>query len=184
MRILGHVLLWLGVLATSFVSVREATLIDWRWYGAAALVGLVGVVLLRVTAGASASETDKLNAGLEAMRVSLAAVRGQLSELAARPRDPVAYDVYGVKTVIDDQLAPHLATFADAREAMIPIFGIQGYADVMTHFAGGERLVNRAWSASADGYIDEVQVCVERAAGLFDVAYERFTALDAARASA
>ena len=87
-------------------------------------------------------------------------------------------DVYEIKDRIDEQLAPELASFADAREAMIPSFGMQGYADVMTRFAGAERMINRAWSASADGYIDEVWKCLERASALLDEAGERFTALE------
>jgi hypothetical protein len=33
----------------------------------------------------------------------------------------------------------------------------------MTEFAAGERAVNRSWSAAADGYVDEVAVCLEKA---------------------
>ena len=70
-----------------------------------------------------------------------------------------------------------MALFADARESMIPAFGLASYAEVMTRFAGGERLVNRAWSASADGYLDEVVACLRDALGQLDDAkrhYDRF----------
>ncbi len=43
---------------------------------------------------------------------------------------------------------------------MIPKLGMQRYADIMSPFANGERLLNRAWSASADGYVDEVRSCI------------------------
>jgi hypothetical protein len=43
------------------------------------------------------------------------------------------------------------------------IFGLQGYADVMSAFAAGERYINRVWSASTDGYVDEVHSYLERA---------------------
>jgi hypothetical protein len=65
--------------------------------------------------------------------------------------------------MIDDRLALDLATFVNARETMIHIHGLQAYADVMTQFAAAERSINRAWSASADGYIDEVWICLDRA---------------------
>ena len=32
----------------------------------------------------------------------------------------------------------------------------------MSPFAAGERAINRAWSAAADGYIDEATVCLQR----------------------
>jgi len=40
---------------------------------------------------------------------------------------------------------------------------MQNYANIMSPFAIGERLLNRAWSASADGYVDEVKDCIRRA---------------------
>ena len=39
-------------------------------------------------------------------------------------------------------------------------FGLQTYANVMSAFAASERLINRTWSASADGYVDEVRTCL------------------------
>ena len=37
----------------------------------------------------------------------------------------------------------------------------------MTRFAAGERYLNRVWSASADGYIDEVNEYLEKAKDQF-----------------
>jgi hypothetical protein len=54
-------------------------------------------------------------------------------------------------------------SFVEARESMIPRLGMQNYADIMSPFATGERLLNRAWSASADGYVDEVRDCIHGA---------------------
>jgi len=34
---------------------------------------------------------------------------------------------------------------------------------VMSSFAAGERYLNRVWSASADGYIDEVNAYLDKA---------------------
>jgi len=45
--------------------------------------------------------------------------------------------------------------------------GLQAYADVMSSFAAGERYLNRVWSASADGYIDEVNAYMEKAQAQF-----------------
>ena len=41
-------------------------------------------------------------------------------------------------------------------------FDLKTYADVMTEFASAERSINRAWSAAADGYIDEINLCIDR----------------------
>ncbi|MGB1016295.1 MAG: hypothetical protein ACPG4T_19315 [Nannocystaceae bacterium] len=159
MRTIGHITLWLGILAASFISIRHAAAVDWFSYGVAAAVGLVGVILLRVTAQQQVGGSDKLQADVAVMGSSLTLLRDRLgSEVNTRSRG--VYDVHGW---IDADLAPTLAEFVDARESLIPAHGMQLYADVMTRFAAGERMVNRAWSASADGYIDEVWICLERA---------------------
>jgi len=33
----------------------------------------------------------------------------------------------------------------------------------MSHFASGERYLNRVWSASADGYVDEITAYLDKA---------------------
>jgi hypothetical protein len=53
--------------------------------------------------------------------------------------------------------------FVEAREAIIARYGLAKYAEMMDNFALGERALNRAWCASADGYIDELHICLERA---------------------
>ena len=92
-------------------------------------------------------------------------------------------DVYGVKDRIDGDMAENMANFADARESMIPAFGLTAYAEVMTRFAGGERLVNRAWSASADGYLDEVVTCLRDALGQLHDAKGRYDQYSSDRAN-
>ena len=51
-------------------------------------------------------------------------------------------------------------------------FGLQSFADVMNPFAAGERYLNRVWSASTDGYIDEAHTYVTKAREQFELALE------------
>lgn len=166
--------MWAGVLAASFVSVSQLGAITWAAYGGAIGLGLVGVILLRMTAKSALHQEHLINEDLATMRAALNKVVINLEGLVETGE---AIDVYGVKDRIDGDLAEPLALFADARESMIPAFGLASYAEVMTRFAGGERLVNRAWSASADGYLDEVVVCLRDALGQLSDAkrhYDRF----------
>jgi hypothetical protein len=57
------------------------------------------------------------------------------------------------------------------------VFGIQNYADVMSNFAAGERYINRVWSASTDGYVDEVHKYLERARAQFTEGQQHFAEL-------
>jgi hypothetical protein len=51
----------------------------------------------------------------------------------------------------------------DARESIAHRHGLAVYGEIMSSFAAGERYLNRVWSASADGYIDEVNTYIEKA---------------------
>jgi len=53
-------------------------------------------------------------------------------------------------------------------------FGLQAYADIMSAFAAGERYINRVWTASADGYVDEVMSYLDKAQRQFAEAREVF----------
>jgi hypothetical protein len=68
---------------------------------------------------------------------------------------------------IDLELRTDLRRFADARESMVHLFGLQTYADIMSNFAAGERYINRVWSSSADGYDEEAAAYLKKAARQF-----------------
>lgn len=57
------------------------------------------------------------------------------------------------------------------------VFGLQSNADVMSAFAAGERYINRVWSASTDGYVDEVRNYLNRATEQFREAWALFADL-------
>ena len=54
------------------------------------------------------------------------------------------------------------------------LFGLQPYADIMSAFAAGERYINRVWSASTDGYVDEVKMYLTKAHDQFIEAQGKF----------
>lgn len=167
MRSLGFALMLIGFFGASFISVRHADseglawqTIEWGWYAAAFFVGVTGVAMLRATAKSAGTQAHKLDADLETMDVSLSSL---VTKLEAINNGREGIGVYGVRHSIDDELAGELGTFVDARESLIHLYGLQPYADLMSEFAAGERNINRAWAASADGYIDEVWTCLDRA---------------------
>ncbi|MDH3284424.1 MAG: hypothetical protein OEQ13_06750 [Acidobacteriota bacterium] len=158
-RWLGHLLLWAGFFGATLTALQNGLEIEWAWYATWLGVGVIGVVVLRMTSRTAAEHEHKVSADLDTMRQSLTALEARIRDLVGR-RD--ATDVYDVHGTIDAELVPDLAAFAEARESMIPLWGLERYADVMTRFAGAERMINRAWSASADGYVDEVWSSLER----------------------
>jgi hypothetical protein len=79
-------------------------------------------------------------------------------------------DTYDMHKKLDELLIDDLNAFVEARETIAHIYGLQVYAEIMNHFAAGERYLNRVWTASADGYIDEVNEYIEKARKQFDTA--------------
>ena len=79
---------------------------------------------------------------------------------------------------IDELLRDHLAQFVTARKSLAHAYGLQEYAEIMSHFASGERYINRLWSASVDGYADEVSEYLTRAQTQFTEALNKILQLN------
>ena len=56
-----------------------------------------------------------------------------------------------------------LATIADSRTTLVAVLTLMGYARFMDRFSAMERLLNRAWSAAADGVTAEAELCLREA---------------------
>ncbi len=179
MRALGYLLITVGFLSGSVVAVQtEENHIDWGWFLPAFAVGVVGVVLARIGTKREARHETKLAGDLETLTASLDRLVENLERLDAEDN---ASDPYRVHERIDELLRDDLATFADARESIGHIFSLAAYADVMNAFAAGERYVNRVWSASIDGWVDELEEYIGRAKQQFLEAQGKLRALQQAR---
>ncbi|MFQ5462478.1 MAG: hypothetical protein ACE5E5_07605 [Phycisphaerae bacterium] len=183
----GMVLFFGGFLAGSLVSVRRAdsaglawATVEWGWFAASMAVGLVGVVMMRLAANAAETASGKVAGDLAAIGQSLSALQSKIGAICAGRPTTGVYEVHGL---IDDQLAEELGVFVDARETVAREYGLPAYAELMNHFALAERNINRAWSASADGYEDEVWLCMQRAETLITKAKSAFDALDQDRST-
>ncbi len=97
-----------------------------------------------------------------------------MADLNARK---TSINTYDIRHHLDRSLPEHLNAFAEARETIVHKYGLQNYARIMNHFAAGERYLNRVWSASADGYIDEVNTYLEMASAQFAAVRERLHSL-------
>lgn len=167
LRTTGHVLLWLGFLAGSFITVRHTEVagdkwstIQWPLYALAVGVGLAGVALLRFSAHRTSTHADKLEADIQTLETC---VKQLLAALQGMHQNQHQTNVYDVRLQIDDRLMERIIAFVDARQSLVHSYGLQAYTQIMTDFSLGERYLNRAWSASADGYIDEVWSSLDRA---------------------
>lgn len=167
MRPLGHVLMWGGFIAGAFVSLSQVekagvdkwATIPWHLYAIAMAVGIAGVFLLRITKAELEGDQETQEAEFSVLRQRLQVIHSTISGMA----DQRNHDPASVLRQIDDECSEPLADFADARQSIARKFGLAVYAEVMTEFASAERYINRCWSAAADGYVDEVRDCLQRA---------------------
>ncbi|MGI9471317.1 MAG: hypothetical protein ACR2NZ_07300 [Rubripirellula sp.] len=183
MRAIGQILLWGGFLGAAFCSVlrlappsemtpeptaetdqvvSDWATIPWVGYGTSMLFGVAGVVLLRTASKRDHHDDAKTEAEYSVVQSSLASVSSVVQGLCDDESD---IDPARILRAIDDQCAEPLSDFADARQSLVKRYGMNTYAEVMTEFASAERFLNRAWSAAADGYVDEVRSSIERSNG-------------------
>ena len=108
----------------------------------------------------SGAAADKVASDMSTIEASLTLLVERVRKMNA---DKAEADVFSFSKRIDDECMDVINDFVEAREALIHRHGLTRYAAVMDHFALGERALNRCWCASADGYVDEVAICLERA---------------------
>ena len=174
MKGLSIILVFGAFLAGSFLSVLDPYEMNWTLMIPTLVIGAVGLYLYKTTLHAETRSSHKLSGNIDILGNSLANIVTKLEPLHAGKED---LPVYEARFEIDKLFRDDLANFAEARESMIHVFGIQNYADVMSGFAAGERYLNRVWSASTDGYIDEVKLYLDRALSQFREAREHFEQL-------
>lgn len=157
---IGSVIMAVGFLWGSYVTVQHPHGIVWTTYGVAFAITVVGAVIIRIAQSKSGAAEEKVASDMSTIETSL----GSLVERVRKMNDDKeTADVFSFSQRIDDECMDCINDFVEAREALIHRHGLARYAMVMDHFALGERALNRCWCASADGYVDEVARCLERA---------------------
>jgi hypothetical protein len=168
------ILVMLAFLVGAFISVLDPEFVNWNWMVPVLLVGVVGLWLFRKAHHSETSASHRLSGNMETLGRSLESILRNLEELCTRKAE---LPVYEARFEIDRLFREDLNDFVEARETMIHVFGMQKYADVMSAFAAGERYINRVWSASTDGYEEEVHQYLEKARNQFVEANGLFSRL-------
>lgn len=172
----GYLLLVFGIVAGIFVASLDVATVNWRLFVPAVVLATVGTQQIRQGRRSAARDRHRLEADrrtLEGCLDTIVEHLRQLQEAGSR------LSPFEVRHEIDRRLREHLERFADARATLAHLYGLQAYADIIGEFAAGERYVNRVWSASADGYIDEVSTYLDRARVQFEHARRRLQAVQA-----
>ena len=159
MKKIGYIIITVGFLAGSLAAVISEEGVYWGYFILSILVGAAGIVLVHFGRHKESRAEDKLASNIQAIEDSLGRIVGNITQLNS---DKQSIDTYDIRFRIDELFLDDLAIFVDARRSISHIFGLVAYGEIMSSFAAGERYLNRVWSASADGYIDEVNIYIEK----------------------
>ena len=171
MKNLGFILIVAGFVASSYFTVLDATEVRLGPFAVGLAVSVVGVALARIAVRRESQDEERLQASIEVVGRSLRQITREAEKLDTEKE---ALGVYELRHEIERRFPAQIDAFVEARESMAHSFGLQAYADVMDTFAAGERYLNRVWSASTDGYVDEAHTYIGRARQQFRRALDVF----------
>ena len=165
MKNIAFILVIAAFLGGAYMTSLDADEVNWMIFVPVVLVGFIAAFLFKQASAKEAKSGDLLQNNKKVLIQSLESILQNLESLNGR-KDKIP--TYEMRFEIDKLFREDLINFAEARESMKHLFGIQKYADIMSSFAAGERYINRVWSASTDGYVDEVLAYVEKSLSQFE----------------
>jgi|WetSurMetagenome_2_1015567.scaffolds.fasta_scaffold479473_2 hypothetical protein len=182
MKKIGLILITISFLIGALATMIETDLVEWkpndivRWdyFTLAIVIGVAGVFLAHTGHKKIQTSQDVLDKNISSVETSLANIVKKITELNSQKENINTYDV---RLKIDELFPNDLTNFVDARKSISHIFGLVAYGEVMSSFAAGERYLNRVWSASADGYIDEVNTYIEKSREQFTESLDKLHSL-------
>jgi len=149
-----------GFLAAALAAVVDENTVNWLWYVPALILGTAGITAIRIIDARRSKTEHHVASRIETVEDSLEKIAANIKRLNAEKHSINTYDM---RHRIDELFVEDLEMFVDARESIAHRYGLAAYGEVMSSFAAGERYLNRVWSASADGYIDEVNTYLDKA---------------------
>jgi len=170
MKTIGFLMVTVGFLAAALATVLDEDAIRWLWYVPALMVGAAGVAVIRIDDARKNKTEHHVASRIETVEGSLERIATNIKKLNAEKHSINTYDM---RHRIDELFIDDLERFVDARESIAHRYGLAAYGEVMSGFAAGERYLNRVWSASADGYIDEVNAYLDRAQEQFSESLDK-----------
>lgn len=174
MKLIGFLMVTVGFIAAALAAVVDENAVRWLWYIPALGLGVAGVILIRVDIARHSKTEHHIAARIETVESSLDKITANINKLNTEKHSINTYDM---RHRIDELFIEDLDNFVDARQSIAHRYGLAAYGQVMSSFAAGERYLNRVWSASADGYIDEVNDYLEKARDQFAQSLEQIRRL-------
>lgn len=173
MRHVGLALIAIGFLGGCLAAVLDPEAVQWSAFTPALLAGVVGVALVQIAMKRDATGGGMLESNIGDLGAALAKLADKSRALE---QDKLTMDLFDIPSRIENDFPEDITAFVEVRDAMTHTWGTQVYGEIMSHFAAGERYLNRVWSAASDGYIDEAHEYIGRCREQFEEAQRRFEA--------
>lgn len=161
----GILLIAVGFIAGALSTTFDKTVVQWVPFCLALLAGIVGIVIVKISVKKKTQSKEVLTKNMESINTSISNIVNNLKTLNERKKE---FNTYDIRHKVDELFLEDLNTFVETRQSITHTYGIQAYADIMSHFAAGDRYLNRVWCASADGYIDEVNMYLDKSLEQFE----------------
>ena len=134
----------------------------WVVYGCGALCiiagGIVRLADIRKTTVAGHDEKDAT--GIDQAESLL---EGLVEKVETIDRESERFTAEELQRIVRDVQEGACVQFIAQSQSLRDYFGIVAWSSIMSDFAQGERLFNRAWSAATDGCLPEARIAVHRA---------------------
>ncbi len=153
-KLIAYGMVTVGFVGAALVSVLDVQALVWWQYAVCLGTGIGGVVLIRSHMKELWTEPAALAGNMRSLIDCMTRVVDKAGSYQGAVLNPET--CLAMHGTIDEVFVDDLRNFAEARESITHLYGLAAYADIMSSFATGERYLNRVWSASADGYVDEV----------------------------
>lgn len=85
-------------------------------------------------------------------------------------------DAISITEQVEELVEHHVQLFAEERQQIIDLLGMRAGAEVLVTAAFAERMLNRAWSAAADGHVVEARSALRDSAAAFRETEQQLTA--------
>ena len=157
---IGYSMVGLSFLGAAIITSLDELSVNWHIFLPTLVVGVLGVIAVKKALRQEAHSEGVLTTNLGNIETSINHI---VSNLVALNNEKKSIPAYEIRFEIDKKFRADLNLFADSRRSLGHRYGLQPYAEVMSSFAAGERYLNRVWSASADSYVDEVILYLDKA---------------------
>ena len=173
MKAFGYTLMVLSAVSAS-VFASPIPFMKWPFVVSCVALAASMVILRKKPASDTGSEAAILamHASYD-FRESIDRVIDAIERLIERPDKPSLKEIHsGLDLLIENELFD----FAQNRDALLAL-GYGPYARIISTFSRAERMLNRSWSASVDGYEEESFESLELALDLFGELKEEMAGL-------